>query len=88
MGNVALEALATYPYAGKSLKVGDTFEASEKDAELLKKVGRAKDAKRRIITTREMAPEQPATPEELPEKPRRAYRRRDMIAETINGSNE
>lgn len=34
-------------YAGRSLKAGESFEASEKDAKVLKAIGKAKDPPRR-----------------------------------------
>ena len=39
-----LIAKAAFPYAGRSLQPGDRFEATEKDANLLKMVKRAEDA--------------------------------------------
>ena len=38
-----LIALQEFPYAGRSLKVGDAFEASDSDASVLKTIGKAKD---------------------------------------------
>ncbi|MGY6251604.1 DUF7210 family protein [Bosea thiooxidans] len=41
-----MKLIATKPllYAGQSLNVGDEFEASEKDAKLLKAIRKAEDA--------------------------------------------
>ena len=39
-----LVAVQPFTYANRSLNVGDTFEASDMHAALLKLVGRAKDA--------------------------------------------
>lgn len=41
---VTLQATQAYPYAGRSLKPGDLFDASDQDAAVLKKIGRAIDA--------------------------------------------
>jgi hypothetical protein len=85
MSDVALEATMAYSYAGRSLKVGERFFASEKDAALLKVIGRAKDA--RVLQTRALTPEPPVdssiTKDPEPAQPRakRQYRRRDLTAE-------
>lgn len=39
-----LIATTRFTYAGKNLRAGDEFEAKDKDAKLLKAIGRAKDA--------------------------------------------
>lgn len=44
MPMVSLIATKDYPYGTRKLKAGDVFEASERDAELLTKVGMAKAA--------------------------------------------
>lgn len=44
MGTVRIKATQAYPYADKSLSAGDVFDASDRDAALLKKVGLAVDA--------------------------------------------
>lgn len=63
MGQVALIATQAYPYAGKSLKAGEAFDASEHDAALLILLGRAS----KVETTDD------------PPKPKRTYRRRDLV---------
>lgn len=84
--SVALIATEAYAYAGRSLKSGDLFDASEKDAALLKLVGRAKDAPvvRRSYLGRALAPEVPENtepPDEAAPVAKRAYRRRDLVSE-------
>lgn len=80
MGKVSLIATMAYPYDGRSLSEGDAFDASEKDADLLKLLKRAKDApKRRSYLTQAVTPE--ATPAETP-RTKRQYRRRDMQPES------
>lgn len=76
MGTVTLIATMAYPYAGRSLQAGDTFEASARDADTLKKIGRAKDAPSKRYTTRALTPDAVEEP-----KTRRQYRRRDLEAE-------
>jgi len=44
MHTVSLRATAAFPYAGRALVAGDTFEASEPHARLLKLIGKAADA--------------------------------------------
>lgn len=87
---VSLLATQPFPYAGVSLKAGQSFEASEKDANLLKLVGRAIDAPARralpeILTvrvvTRELEPEDESARPDAVARPKRQYRRRDLTAE-------
>lgn len=81
MPKVALIATMAYPYDGRSLSEGDEFEASEKDANLLKLLSRAKDApKRRRYFTQDVTPE--ATSAETTPRTKRQYRRRDMQPES------
>lgn len=83
-----LQATVAFPYAGVSLKTGDVFEASDKDAALLKLVGRAKDAPpvvppSRFLRTRDLEAETAdAEPTDGPvPRVKRKYTRRDMTAE-------
>lgn len=62
-----LIAEASFRYATRPLKPGDAFEASEKDANILKLAGRARDAGQ-------------DEPQPEPKRTRR-YQRRDMTAE-------
>lgn len=84
-----LIATQSYPYAGRSLQCGDCFEASDRDAHILKTVGRAKDAPpdptpapkdnkltSKVLTAEDDSAEKPAAPAR-----RRRYRRRDLQAE-------
>jgi hypothetical protein len=43
MSQVSLVALADYRYAGRPVAKGETFEATESDAVMLRAAGRAKD---------------------------------------------
>lgn len=72
-------ATKDYPYGTRKLKVGDRFEATERDADLLVKIGMATPV---TVTTRAMSPDTP-TVDVTPESPRpkRRYRRRDLQAE-------
>jgi len=62
---VTLVATQSYAYAQRSLVAGDTFEASEKDAALLKLIGKATDPPAETKHTR----------------PKRTYQRRDLTPE-------
>jgi hypothetical protein len=67
---VRLIASSDYRYGDKQLKTGDVFEASEHDADIFKRVGKATDVQESdtesdVGTTRK----------------RRSYKRRDMFAE-------
>lgn len=88
MGRVALIATMAYPYDGRSLRTGDRFEASEPDAELLKLIGKAREAPLRPtpsprIQTRTLSAESESDTDESPDapKPKRQYRRRDLTPE-------
>jgi hypothetical protein len=72
-------ATKAYPYGTRKLKVGDRFEATERDADLLVKVGMAKpvEAKPTKVATVTVAAD--VTSE--PVKPKRRYRRKDLQAE-------
>lgn len=79
-------------YAKVEYKAGETFEASDKDAKVLKAVKRAKDAAaeapkpvaapRPAVETRVMTPEVPVSSDDGDSSTtRRRYRRNDMRAE-------
>lgn len=53
-----MKLIATKPllYAGQSLNVGDEFEASEKDAKLLKAIRKAEDAPEKAVAESEPEP--------------------------------
>lgn len=72
-------ATKDYPYGTRKLKVGDRFEATDRDADLLVKIGMAKPV---TVTTRAMSPAAPTgdVTSESP-RPKRRYRRRDLQAE-------
>lgn len=71
---IATKALT---YAGRNLKAGDPFDATEKDAMILTGLGSARKAKTSIETREVKA----ADDEEQSERGKRKYRRRDMQAE-------
>ena len=78
-----LIALQEFPYADRSLKVGDAFEASDSDANVLKTIGKAKDDDGREagelpIAAPKAANESPR-PARTPRSPR--HHRSDMRAE-------
>ncbi len=62
-----LTALKPFPYARKSLKPGDDFEASSKDARILIVIGKAR---RRV-----------EAPAPVIAKAKRTYKRKDLTAE-------
>lgn len=68
-------ALMSFPYGGRELRVGDRFEALEKDAFILRGTGRARDAQN--YKTAALKAEDSATP---PIRTKRKYKRRDMQA--------
>lgn len=70
-------ATSAYRYADRSLTVGDRFDASVKDADLLRRAGLATDAPTRRYETSAM---EPVTSTDEP-KAKRHYRRRDLEAE-------
>lgn len=74
-----LMALMPFVYASRPLRAGDVFEASEKDATLLKVVKRAVDAPSRLFRTRDVEAEPDATV--VQPRVKRQYRRRDLSAE-------
>lgn len=63
-----LIAAKAFTYGSTSLNIGDPFDAPRQDARVLIAIGRAKKA-----------PE--PEPEPVDDKPKRAYKRRDMVAE-------
>lgn len=66
-----LIAKKAFPYGGRRLAAGDSFDASSRHARVLLAIGYA------------TAPDsEPAEPEPSPARPARQYRRRDMQAET------
>lgn len=70
-------ATKDYPYGTRRLKVGDRFEATERDADLLVKVGMAKPVKAKPATAKADAVQTDVTED----KPKRQYKRRDMQPE-------
>lgn len=87
-----LKALSPIWYGGRRLQAGDFFEAGSRDARVLVAIGRAELARPAaepvevpLVEELVEAPllEVPAVPEpaEAP-KPRRLYRRRDMVADS------
>lgn len=71
---VALIATVAFPYAGRSLAAGDRFDASERDARTLTLLGRAKVAPR--LSRKDLT-----TESETGVRPKRQYRRRDLVPE-------
>jgi hypothetical protein len=80
-------ATTSFSYAGKSRRPGDEFDVADRDVKLLAAVKRAKPAPQpqpqpTKPVKRDMAPEQPTTPQADEDKPRKGrYRRRDVRAE-------
>lgn len=81
-----LKAKIAFVYPpGKQLRVGDVFEAPDKDAELLIRVGRAA----KEVTTYETRIVRPEGEQEVPtetseaevQRVKRHYKRRDLTAE-------
>lgn len=81
MGTVKLIAKASYAYAGQALSVGDVFEASERDAQILKVTGRADDAPTLRKTSRKDLTADSGTSEVKIDRRTREYRRRDLVPE-------
>lgn len=94
MSKIQLVAIKAGRYAGKSLAVGDAFEASAKDARILKAVGKAEDAQPKSeqsdaepgsvqpAAAPEAAKDAPAQPGKKGAPQERAYNRRDMVAKS------
>ena len=87
-----LKAKQAFPCAGKSLAVGDQFEVSPDEAMTLLAIGYAEEAEqdepmKEVYITRNETSEDPIEdepPKRLrgPDKrPRKTYKRRDMVAE-------
>jgi len=87
---VEVTAVKELRYDGKTYMPGETLHVTEKDADLLRRVGKvtAFDGIKRNLTDIKMV--EPVEPNELTEdeeeavplfQPRRRYRRRDMEAE-------
>ncbi len=70
---VVLVAKEAFPYAGRSLVVGEIFSANEKDADTLKLIGRAEDATPTLVR-------KDLTPGQEP-RVKRAYRRKVLKTE-------
>lgn len=90
MDRVRLVAVSEFPFDGRHLSAGDHFDASARDATTLKLLNKAVDAPpgRAGYVTRDMRADQARAAAEAAPRPKRTYRRRDLIAETINGSDE
>lgn len=71
-----IKALVTLPYGGKYRPAGTDFEASDADAKVLTHLRRAA-----YVPLVEPVQEVAAAEPEPKEKPKRAYKRRDMKAE-------
>lgn len=72
---VNLVAKKDMRYASRDLRAGECFEATDKDAEILKGVGHAEDA-----ADDGAADDAANAQSQQPRKPR-TYRRRDLLAE-------
>lgn len=80
-----LVALTDFPYAHRSIKKGEEFEASERDANVLKLIKRAADAKQAVVETRQLSLEGEKAsddPQDAAQSRRGRYARRDMRSET------
>lgn len=82
MSTVRLIATKDYTYAGRSLKAGDPFEASEKDANLLTLIGNAKEAPTKSYRTKVSEPPVLDESQDVASPSKRKYLRRDLVAET------
>jgi hypothetical protein len=71
-------ATKDYPYGTRKLKVGDRFEATERDAALLVKVGMANPVD---VTPVGPQVDPPADIATETVRPKRRYRRKDLQAE-------
>jgi hypothetical protein len=71
-----IKALVTHSYGGKRRTAGTEFEAPSADAKILTQLRRAA-----YVTLAEPSHEIAEVEPELKEKPKRAYKRRDMKAE-------
>lgn len=68
---ISLVATSSFPYDGKNLSAGDTFEACERDAQTLRLLKKAIDAPTRSYLAKVLVPDA--------SKPKRGrYRRRDL----------
>lgn len=77
-----LTATQSFPYDGRQLRAGDEFEASARDAEVLMRAGRAEASAASSKPAETEAEAAPAEEEAaLLAKPRRRYKRRDLMAE-------
>lgn len=74
---VSLVAKKDLRYASKDMRAGDTFDASEKDAQILKAVGHAEESPAAGDETTEDVLQKQRKP--------RTYRRRDLLAEGSEG---
>lgn len=81
MGTVRLIAKSAYAYAGTPLVAGDLFDASERDAQILKVTGKAYDAPRLRKTPYARKDVTAESPEQESVEPKRQYRRRDLVPE-------
>lgn len=79
-----LKALRELRYGGKTIFPGEGFEASEKEAKLLKAIGKATDgevANKTDLPKAATAPEPAPEPDPVPLQDAGHYQRRDMRAE-------
>lgn len=89
MSKTQLVAVKATRYAGQSIAAGETFEATAKDARLLRAIGKAKDVPIEPVTevaSTQAAPVPEAAakaqPEQKEPKQKRTYQRRDMVAKS------
>ncbi|EHM01148.1 hypothetical protein HMPREF9946_02223 [Acetobacteraceae bacterium AT-5844] len=83
MAKISLVATKAFRFGGRALVAGDEFEASARDARLLKAVGKAGDPKPKAVRAAKPAPKDDEPGDsEAPDVLRRGrYARRDMQAE-------
>lgn len=81
MSTVRLVATKAYTYSDRSLKAGDVFEASEKDAKLLTMIGSATVKPADNYLAKVLQPSEENHSEAESPKPKRQYRRRDLVPE-------
>jgi hypothetical protein len=76
--DIPLEALTTFPYDGGVVTRGQTFYArSESDAKILVLI---KHAQYQVQSVR-VSPSSPAESEDMPDPPKRKYKRKDLTAD-------
>lgn len=77
-------AMENFPYAGRTLRPGDEFDATERDADILEKIGKAYFSGHGTYGRRDMVAEQPMTA--YPPRRKRGRPRKLRPEEQTNGT--